>query len=211
VMLDCVDVGGITIGANTSHRDALAMVSRDTGGQIVDNTNDLAAGLTELTRSQQVVYLLGLRRHDDRPHRIVVRVKGAPRGSSVFYREGYGAPSKRRDLDPLNLADIIVNDVPQNDFTADVTVEGASQIDVSFKREDVLSQIEGERGRVIAYIYIFNSEGVAVGSAEKYLDLDRPSSQYRFALPPGRYAAKVLLRIEGSDSLAFVRRDFIVP
>jgi len=212
VFLDSVDVTGI--GAIHANRDALAMVSRDAGGQVIENTNDLAGALTELSRSQQVVYLLGLRRHDDRTHRIAVRVNGVPRGSQVFYREGYGPASKRRELDPLVLADIITNDEPQNGFTANVAislVEGATQVTVSFKRDEVAPQIAGNTGRVIEHLYIFNTDRAAVASAENYLDVDRPESQHRFQLPAGHYTAKVLLRIDGTDSLAFVRRDFVIP
>jgi len=38
-----------------------------------------------------------------------------------------------------------------------------------------------------------------------YLTLNEP-----FELPKGKYAAKVLLRISGTKSLGFVRRDFTI-
>ena len=212
VMLDCVDITGI--GARNANRDALVMVSRDSGGQVIDNTNDLADAMKELTRSQQIVYLLGLRRRDARTHRIAVRVNGVPRGTQLFYRQGYGPPVGRGSLDPLKLADIIINDEPQRGFAAEVAVrpvDGATELIASFKAEDVVPQLAGNSRRVIAYVYIFNSEGAAVASTEKYVDVDQPEFREKFVLPPGDYTAKVLLRIDGIDSLAFTRKDFAVP
>src|SRR5207237_5924997 len=94
VFLDTVDIAGLRHTFSDMDNDALFVLARDTGGQVVHNKNDLSTAVSELTTSQGVVYLLGFRRTDDREHRIDVRVQEAPRGSSMFYRTGFGAAAR---------------------------------------------------------------------------------------------------------------------
>jgi VWFA-related protein len=214
VILDSVDIAGLRHTFNNMDNDALFMLARDTGGQVIHNKNDFAAAITDLTTSQQLVYLLGFRRSDDRPHRIAVRVQGAPRGSSVFNRTGFGAPAKL-EVDALQLADIILNDVPQNGFTVDLDATSGGSVVVRFHRADAVPQIVDKSPYVDALIYVFNRQGEAVASSSKRISVDRDGPdaiafQDSFALPTGSYVAKALLRIAGTNALAFARREFVV-
>jgi hypothetical protein len=72
-----------------------------------------------------------------------------------------------------------------------------------------------------ALIYVFNGQ-TAVAFAKKVIDVDVANARANgldaanvdiaqsFDLPPGMYAMKVLVRLEGHDTLAFARKDFTI-
>jgi hypothetical protein len=93
VILDSIDVAGLRTRSTISN-DGLWVLRAD-GRAVVVNRNDLTTGITDLTTAQQFVYLLGIRRTDNREHRIDVRVSGAPPRSNIYYRTGFGAPQRR--------------------------------------------------------------------------------------------------------------------
>jgi VWFA-related protein len=220
VMLDTVDIRGVRHSFRDLENDALYMLSRDTGGRVVVNRNDLIEAIDSVTTAQSMVYVLGFRPADRKRGRISVRVKGVPRGSELTYREGFGLAQPKSGIDPLQLADIIVNDVPQTGVPLDAGVrlyEGGAEVAVSFSRTEVVPQLAHD-GAVDVLVYVFDDRGVAVGFKSRRIGFDtaaRVPSGYvtlrePFELPEGKYTAKVLLRIAGTNSLGFIRRDFEV-
>jgi VWFA-related protein len=220
VILDSVDIAGTRHTFNNLDNDALFMLARGTGGRVMQNRNDLSEAITDLTTTQQVVYLLGFRRRDDRAHRIDVRVNGAPRGSNLFYRTGFGSPT-RPNVDALQFADIILNDVPQNGFTMDVAVApapGSASVAVSFPRAQVIPQLVEKSPYVDALLYVFNPQGDAVGFHAKRIAFEPGARENQgsvafeqpFQLPPGKYVAKVLLHVAATNAMAYARREFTV-
>jgi VWFA-related protein len=219
VFLDAVDVSGLR-AYDAPYRDSLHFLIADTGGQVVEHRNDLAAAMKRLTDSQQVVYLLGFRAPQTgrRENRISVRVSGTPRGSNVAYRESYpSTPDKPSSNDGLRLADIIINDIPQNGITMTTSVATAAQlatVHVTLPGRE-LAAIAGSDAKIKgdALIYVFaGQKAVAFAQTEidatvaKAANVDIAQS---FDLPPGTYAMKVLVRLE-NDTLAFARKDFTV-
>ncbi|HEY8182000.1 MAG TPA: VWA domain-containing protein [Thermoanaerobaculia bacterium] len=217
VILDSIDIAGLRHTFDYRDNDALWLVARGTGGQVVVNKNDLVAGITDLTTAQQLVYLLGFRRTDNRAHRIDVRVKGAPRGSNIYYRTGFGEPQKA-SVDALQLADIMLNNVPQTGFEVALEVSSSADAVVRFSRAEVVPQLDEKTPAVDAMLYVFKTGGEIVASRAKRITF-WPRSRAKgdievrehFDLPPGAYVAKALLRIEGTNVLAFARREFTVP
>jgi VWFA-related protein len=218
VILDGVDIAGLRHTFNNLSNDALFVLARGTGGQVVQNKNDLTAAITDLTTSQQIVYLLGFRRTDNRPHRIDVRVNGAPRGSDVFHRTGFGEPQKL-SVDALKLADIILNDIPQNGFAVDLNVALAADVVVRFHRAEVMPQLDPKVPQVDVLLYVFKASGESVASRAERISFEHQPKvesgdiefRQRFDLEPGAYVAKALLRVAGTTSLGYARTDFIVP
>lgn len=227
VFLDAVDIAGIP-AYDTPRNDSLYYLLADTGGQVVDLRNDLAGALQHLTNSQQVVYLLGFHAPATgrKQNAISVHVNGAPRGSTLAYRESYSTfvepPSSS---DGLRLADIVSNDIPQNGVTMTTSVAAAlkrATVNVTIPGRELLAiadndaKLTGE-----ALIYVFKGQ-IAVAFAEKAIDIDVSRSRasgldagnveitHSFDLPPGTYAMKVLVRIDGHDTLAFARKDLTV-
>jgi VWFA-related protein len=223
VTLDSVDIKGVRHTFDSLENNALYMLSRGTGGRVIVNRNDIVAAVDTLVQAQRVVYVLGFRQGERKQGRISVHVNGLPRGAEVSFREGFGytPPQKTTDLDALQLADILLNDVPQAgvSLTGGVrTSEGQAEVAVSFGRAEVVPQLVDPTPSVELLFYIFDEHGAAVGFKAKRINLSgkaRVNTGYLtlnepFALPKGKYTSKVLLRISGTRSMGFVRRDFTV-
>jgi hypothetical protein len=219
VTLDTVDIKGLRHTFNDLENDGLFLLSRDTGGRVIANRNDLVEAVDTLMQAQRMVYVLGFHPGQRKRGRISVRVNGLPRGSEVSYREGFGFDAPKRDVDSLQLADILMNDVPQGGVALQAAVhpgDGGAEVVVSFSRAEVVPQLLDSWPGVDVLIYIFDQHGVAVGFKSKRISLAgaaRVNSGYvtlhePFELAPGAYMAKILLRIAGTKSMGFVRRDF---
>src|SRR4029079_13399706 len=107
---DSIDVVG---NRSADASESLRRISEPTGGETITNRNDLAAAFTRLTASHDAVYLLGFRRGDATAGNMDVRVAALPHDARLSFRTGFGKPARQRDLDPLQLADIVINDIPQ--------------------------------------------------------------------------------------------------
>lgn len=221
VTLDSVDIKGLRHTFSDLDNDALYMLSRGTGGRVIDNRNDLVAAVDTLVQAQSTVYLLGFRQGNRKQGRISVKVNGLPRGTEVTYREGFGYVPQKAALDSLQLADILLNDVPQAGVSLSAgvrTSDSGAEVAVSFARGEVVPQLLDASPSVELLFYIFNDRGGAVGFKGKRINLTGPARvntgyltlNEPFELPKGKYSAKVLLRISGTRSLGFVRRDFTV-
>jgi VWFA-related protein len=221
VTLDSVDIKGLRQTFSDLDNDALYTLSRGTGGRVIDNRNDLVAAVDTLVQSQRTVYLLGFNQGSRKKGKISVHVSGLPRGAEVSYREGFGYVSPNAGIDSLQLADILLNDVPQAGVSLNAgvrTSDTGAEVAVSFGRAEVVPQLVDKTPSVEILFYIFNDRGGAVGFKAKRINLTGPARvntgyltlNEPFELPKGKYSAKVLLRISGTKSLGFVRRDFTV-
>ena len=227
VFLDAIDIEGVR-GFGMPSNDSLHFLVSDTGGQVVEHRNDLKAAIQRLTDSQQVVYVLGFHAADTgrKQNAVSVHVDGAPRRSYVSYRESYSTiADKPSTLDGLRLADIVTNDIPQNGITMTTTVTTAPKtaaVSVTLPGQELLA-IAGNDGNVKgeALLYVFVGQ-TSVSFARKGIDVDVTRARtsgldgrnveiaQSFDLPPGTYALKVLVRLEGHDTLAFARKDFTI-
>jgi VWFA-related protein len=221
VTLDSVDIKGIRHTFNDLENDALYMLSRGTGGRVIVNRNDLVEAVGTLMQAERVAYVLSFRQGERKRGRISVKVSGLPRGAQVSYREGFGYEHQDARLDSLQLADIVLNDVPQAGMSLNSgvnAVEGGEEVAVSFARAEVVPQLLDQSPNVDILFYVFDRRGVAVAFKAKRInfnDAARVTTGYLtlrepFELPAGRYTAKVLLQITGTRSMGFVRREFTV-
>ena len=95
-MQDCVvnivNVAGLSASAADSQ--ALFVLANDTGGHLMENSNDLSGQLGRVLEANRVVYELTFRTtltgHPGRFHPIEVRTRA--KGTKVFAREGYVEP-----------------------------------------------------------------------------------------------------------------------
>ncbi len=221
VTLDAVDIKGLRHTFADLENDGLYMLARDTGGRVIANRNDLVEAVDTLMKAQRVAYVLGFRQGNRKKGRVTVRVTGAPRGSEVSYREGFGYAEAPTAIDSLQIADIILNDVPQAGVSLQSAVtlaDSGAEVAVSFARAEVVPQLVDASPSVEVLIYIFDAHGGAVEYKSKriaFTGAARVNSGYitlrePFELPPGKYTAKVLLRIAGTKSMGFIKRDFAV-
>jgi VWFA-related protein len=192
---------------NTSANDALNMLAQPTGGQWLHNTNDVATALTQMAESQRIVYRLGFRPRNPRRgmNAIVVRVKNV-RGADVMYRHGFSTTHEDAPVNPLRLADIILNDLPQTgvaprleplpDGIRIVVPAAAAAQDAKARDAELL-------------LYLFDANGVPAdvhslrvpfNGSDRIVDVHR-------SWPPGRYVAKALLRV--GDAIGFARTELV--
>jgi len=219
VFLDAVDIAGLHHDPSKPYdNDSLQFLAHGTGGEFVHNRNDFANAVTELTESQQVVYLLAFNRRDARAGSIDVRVHGIPRGSRVSFRQGFGKASRSTDVDPLQLADILINDVPQSGINIRLTAS-ASELAVQLPTDEIVPQLVDKTPDVETILYVFDSNGSAVFGGEKTIKFTAAEREKkdpivlrrRIDLPAGHYVAKAIARIAGTTSLGFARTEFTVP
>lgn len=218
VFIDAVDILGLRPDVDTSfNNDSLQMLAHGTGGEFVKNRNDFAGAITDLTARQQSVYLLGFDRHDLMRGKITVRVDGVPHGSRLSYRQGFGGPADNHQLDPLRLADVVVNDLPQTGVSMAIGIANGSLL-VGVSRKEVLPQLVASDPWVETILYIFDTSGAAIVSKQKRIPFDEAMRKkdgpivigQKLQLPPGKYVAKAVTRIGGTNSMGFAKLNFEV-
>jgi VWFA-related protein len=213
--LDAIDVVG---NRSADASESLRRTVEPTGGEMIRNSNDLAAAMTRLTTSHDVSYLLGFRRGDAAEGEIAVRVAGIPRDARVSFRTGFGKPAPQRDLDPLQLADIIINDIPQNGLSLQLET-APNEIAILFRPAEVAAQLAPGKPYLEALLYVFDQNGGTVLFRSKRLPFDAKSApkegisgvREKTKLPPGKYVVKALLHVAGTQSAGFARAELIVP
>lgn len=213
--LDSIDVVG---NRSADASESLRRISEPTGGETIRNTNDLAAAFTRLTASHDAVYLLGFRRGDATAGNIDVRVAGVPRDARLSFRTGFGKPAQQRDLDPLQLADIVINDIPQNGLSLKLEAT-PTEISILFRPPEVVAQLLPAKPYVEAMLYVFDEHGGTALFRSKRLPFDAKQApkvnvagvREGVSLPPGKYVVKALLHVAGTQSTGFARADLIVP
>lgn len=223
VFLHAIDTAGLRHMQTAYDNESLYALARDTGGTVIDRRNDLTSALQLLIDRQRVVYVLGFRPHAGgaATNTIKVKLTGAPRGARATFRPSYSATADPPDTaDRLRLADIVMNDIPQNGVTAEVRVEG-STVELAIPGREVLAHAVAGMVGAEAMFYIvagpavveFRTKKITIDVARAEAALNEAPLRVRetFNLPAGKYTAKVLVRIDGSGALGFARLDFMVP
>ena len=218
VFLDAIDIAGLRHTWVVDANESLHILTRATAGTVVDHRNDLAQALQLLADRQRVVYVLGFHHRDTgrRENEIAVRLRGVEGHPTVSYRTSYSpaAPPPSSE-NGLQLADILLNDIPQNGVTVDASAKGTT-VSVSIPARELLVQIDSKTARADAMIYVFSGARV-VATKVKRIDIEKERAaaapagaaihfDESFDLPPGNYTAKVLVRL--GESMGFARTDF---
>jgi VWFA-related protein len=207
-----------TAGVRTEKRamidsqEGMRRVIRPTGGDLLANTNDFAHSLRELSASHDFVYILGFHRREARGGDIDVRVANLPRGAHVTFRPGFGRAGEKHEFDALQIADILLNDIPQNGVTIKSDIrDGVAGTDVvvTFSRSELASVLPAGAAADLL-IYVFDEHGTVAAYQTKRLAREDVTIATQFSLPPGRYVAKILLHVVGTDIAGFERRAFAV-
>ena len=242
VPTDTVDVSA-SVGLDESRdrsegSEALAV---DTGGFVVRDRNDLAAGLARIGRESRSYYLLGYpptnRAADGRFRKIEVKV--ARPGVTVRARRGYYAPGKdakkeggetrdaaiQRALDaPFDLSD-----VPLRALTYVLGEAGPSQTAVLVTAEaDVHGLAFAERGGTArdtlqTLLLVARRDNGEYTRFDQQFEMSfRPETRARYErtwfpmtrelkLAPGPYQAKIVARDGNSGRVGSLTHDFDVP
>jgi len=226
VVLHAIDIQGVRVqndiasGSNLNSNAGLHVISRPTGGDVFQNSNDLKNNFDRMLHAQEVVYVLAFqapavsmgRYHD-------LKVKLVNAAGRLNYRTGYyengGETTTER---ALTTAEVIVNDIPQDDvhlaaFAAPFpSVNGNSQVPIilDIAGPDLVKEAKGSGASAEIFVYAFDSEGIVRDRLYQRLTLDLKkvgdrlrASGLRFygtlLLPPGDYAIKSLVRAGEPD------------
>jgi VWFA-related protein len=109
-VIQAVDIGGLRAGAEqgpgarNGGQETLLTMAKDTGGELVQNSNDLAGAMGGILDRTSVTYVLSFQPEKGKPgeyHKLQVELKNAPRGTRVSYRPGYFSPKPYGQLNPL--------------------------------------------------------------------------------------------------------------
>jgi len=226
VFLDAIDIAGLRYMQTLYDNESLYALTRDTGGTVIDKRNDLARCLNLLMDRQRVVYVLGFvpPKTNKETNSINVKLVNVSRGVHASFRPSYSTTVDPADsADRLRLADIVTSDIPQNGVTTAANVEtapGSATVEMTVPGPEVLAHAVAGTVGAEAMLYVFNGPTVVTFTTKKVLiDVQRAEAGLQqqplrvretFNLPPGKYAAKVLVRIDGSGALGFARKDFVV-
>ncbi len=199
-------------------RDTLLTLARDTGGDLFENTNDLAAAMGKMLDRTGVTYLLTIQpeglAHDGSYHPLKVRLKDAPRGARLHHRAGYYAPDPRRAVSPLErrlaiAADILGGEdggeLPFSVLALPVPAPGAVPIVVEVDGEALLAGHAASRLGVEIYAYALDRASAVRGFLTQRVDVELAKvgatlhdTGLKFsgalALPPGQYSLRVVVR-----------------
>jgi VWFA-related protein len=235
VVLHAVDIQGVRVqndenGSRINSNDALHLLSRPTGGEVFKNSNDVNADLDKMLRAQSVVYVLGFRApasNSGKFHELKVRVTGVP-VARVFHRAGYYDSGAESALErSLSNAEIVLNDIVQNDVhvaalaAAFPAKDGSAHVPMVIdigapgllhdaKANDVVAEV---------YVYAFDDQGVVRDRTYQRMTINSARMAGHngikyfptLTLPPGKYALKTLVRVAGTERKGFVRTDIEVP
>lgn len=223
VVLNAIDIKGLrgTIDARfgnvTSSNDALHLLTRETGGRVFKNDNDLKGDFARMLKAREVTYILAFERSggdDDRFHRLKVKVVNVP-GARVNHRVGYYEnATNTTDFERLLTAgEIMVNSLPVDDVkiaaTAIPFLSASAQADVR-----VIVQVDGKsllgnaKGPMLStefFIYAFDDQEMVRDFTYQKVELDLSKTRDRLAnrgvkfcgalhLPSGDYSIRTLVR-----------------
>jgi len=104
--IQSVDAGGVRgLDDQLGTTASLALLAKETGGELFQNVNELGQAVEGLLAKTGVTYLLAFQTPeialDGSFHPLEVRLKDAPRGAHVRHRSGYFAPAPDAEPDAL--------------------------------------------------------------------------------------------------------------
>jgi VWFA-related protein len=243
VVLHAIDIQGVRVqndvasGSNLNSNAGLFTISRPTGGEVFQNSNDLKNDFGRMLRAQEVVYVLAFQGpwgNSGKYHDLKVKLVNA--NGRLNYRGGYyetggETPAERT----LTTAEVIVNDIPQNDvhvaaFAAPFPAgNGVYQVPIilDINGGDLTKEARGNMAGAEVFVYAFDDEGVVRDRLYQRLTFDmqkvgdRLKSGVRYygtlVLPPGSYAIKSLVRAGEADKKGendkrgYARTNVVVP
>ena len=208
--------------SNTAKEDLLSELAEGTGGAFFRHSNALDAGLAQLTRQPDVVYVLGFSpqnlKYDGSFHGLKVEVKNPP-GLALQVRRGYYAP--RHSADPKEavldeLREALFSREEQRDIPVDLNLqffkssEGNARLAV-IARVDLrplhFRKADGRNLNTLKIVAgLFDRNGTYISAIESTLDIrlfdetlaKLPASgisvRSNFDLAPGDYSVRVVVR-----------------
>jgi hypothetical protein len=235
VILDAIDLGGLRAPMDspakmvgTPYQDvagSLYTLALDTGGTVIANRTDVNLALRALRQLQGITYVVGFTPPAGQKvnNSVRITVRDQRLFTSVQYRRTYSSAPRDAAGEGLFLADVISNDIPQGGMNVDVDVQPGKEgvlVSASVPGVEILSHATDGKTLLDVFLYVFDEKSVVAGwsharllvdteKGREFLSSNPYSIRKGFALEPGRYAAKALVRVVGRDVTGFQREDFV--
>jgi len=240
-VVQAVDIGGLRAAGRTEGnsprgrggKDSLLQIAKGTGGELFENTNNLAGAMQEVLKRTSVTYVLAFQpdslKWDGQYHRLKVELKGQPRGTRVVSRPGYYAPKPYTAQNPMekmmDAASQLVSGeesgtVKMSVLAAPFKVSGDKAYVPVVLEVDGPSLLANSQGATLPaeiYIYAMDEGGAVHDFVAQTLGLDvtKAGAQLRQTglkffghvdLYPGDYSIRVMVRngATGASSLRVV-------
>jgi VWFA-related protein len=240
VVLHALDIQGVRVqndvqgGARVNSNEGLFLLANSTGGTVFRNSNNITSDFDRLARQHEVVYVLGFQAPASRAgefHELKVKLVNVP-GARVQHRGGYYGAGRESAVErTLSTAEVIVNDIAQDDIdvaamaTPFLTSSEKAQVPVilEISGADLLKNARNNIATTEVFVYAFDEDGLVRDSMFQRLKLDmtkvgdklRDGAGIKFyatlSLPPGSYAVKNLVRVAETDKKGYQRVDVTVP
>jgi hypothetical protein len=233
VVLNAVDIKGLRgsidarAGITSKSNDALHLLTRDTGGQVFRNSNDLGQDLARMLKSHEVTYVLGFSGAAKTPgkfHNLKVKVVNVP-GARLSHRPGYYEPAPvTSDFDRfLTAGEIIVNSIPIDTVkiatmaTAFPQKDAAAEVPVIIQVDGkkLIEDAKGNTAQAEFFLYAFDSQELIRDYTYQRVAFDLNKVRDRLSgrgikfygtlkLPPGDYTIRTLVRDGTSNGFSSV-------
>jgi VWFA-related protein len=240
--IQAVDIGGLRLIAaegrlRANGRESLLTMAKDTGGELYENFNDLAAAMGQMLRRTGVTYVLAFQpqglKLDGEFHKLRVELKGGPRGARVVHRQGYYAPRPFAQQPPLqrilDTADAVMGAEGGTIGAAVLAAPFAGKGDAAYVpivvEVDGASLLAGKQDAklpVEIYVYAIDEQGAVVDyrTQSLALDLAKAEGQLRqtglkffghLTLPKGKYVIRTLVRNGTTGASSLQVSELLVP
>jgi VWFA-related protein len=219
VFLDAIDIAGLRPSFTNAGNFLsptnwnLQLLTDAAGGEFVHNRNDLNQAIGSVLERQEALYILAFHRRNTRGGTINVRVRGVPRGTHLSFREQFGDVGPKRLVDPLELADILINSTPQHGATVLLSLR-QQELMIKTPSAEIVPQLTSAAPFVDVLVYVFDEKGSVVLENQKRITIDTKQTadslniRVPLDLPPAAYVAKCLLRIGNGSALGFSEMKF---
>ncbi len=236
--IQAVDVSSRIETAGGSKRSSLIMMASDTGGELFSNYGNLGEAMDEVLQRTSVTYLLAFQpanlKSDGRFRKLRVRIKDAPRGTSVVHRPGYYAPKAYAETNrferALTSAQEVMGGVETGEIDTAVLAAGFAvdsgkawaPVLIETRGEDLLAGLEGDALPLQIYAYALDGDGIVRDFFVRALGLDTTQAgpalrqsglKYwgHFDLDPGEYSVRVLIRNDATGRRALSTSVLRIP
>lgn len=219
--IQAVDIGGLDNAGKISRNEAMFRMADQTGGELIQNFNDVGAAMGEVLDRTSVTYLLSFEpsnlemNGEFRP--IKVKLKNSSRGTRLLHRTGYYAPKAYSEMDPLERRLTTASAVlggPDGGTIQTSVLAAPFAVEAGEPYVPVLIEIDGasllatSKGDTIVtelFTYAFDEQGAVRDFFTRRLGLDAKASKDALMqsgfkywghldLGPGDYVIRVMAR-----------------
>ena len=215
-------------------QDTLTVFSRETGGQVYKNVNELDQPLENLLKITNAYYIVGYSPEDTKKAGRFrkIKLKTDRSGVKISYRKGYYEAKPYKEYSNLEkrlqLVEYIVSDIPSNEIQFDSFVsafpgnEGICQVPVFLKFPGRQFLNKKKKIELEIYGYAISSSGVfrdffhqtitiSPQSVKKKLELSGIKFFDLHLVPPGDYRIRLIVRDAGTGEIGSQTQEITVP